>query len=155
MQTFLPLPSLRESARVLDDRRLGKQRVEVKQILIALGVPVGEHDGKPSSPWRRHPAARMYQGFERFLIQYGLAVCGEWKSRGFKDSLESQFIESERWVVDTFRDIAPTSVCGKPAWFGMDAVHASHRSNLLRKSPDHYSKFGWSEPADLPYVWPV
>jgi hypothetical protein len=42
-----------------------------------------------------------------------------------------------------------------PSWWGDDAVHASHRSNLLRKLPEHYSRFGWSEPCDLPYVWPT
>lgn len=36
MQTFLPFPSRVKSARVLDDRRLGKQRVECLQILGAL-----------------------------------------------------------------------------------------------------------------------
>ena len=34
-------------------------------------------------------------------------------------------------------------------------MHASHRSNLLRKDPEHYMQFGWTEPPDLPYVWPV
>ena len=34
-------------------------------------------------------------------------------------------------------------------------MHASHRSNLLRKEPAHYTQFGWTEPPDLPYVWPV
>ncbi|MFN7881952.1 MAG: pyrimidine dimer DNA glycosylase/endonuclease V, partial [bacterium] len=33
MQTFLPSPSFAESARILDNKRLGKQRVECKQIL--------------------------------------------------------------------------------------------------------------------------
>lgn len=34
-------------------------------------------------------------------------------------------------------------------------MHASHRSNLLRKEPEHYTQFGWTEPPDLAYVWPV
>lgn len=34
-------------------------------------------------------------------------------------------------------------------------MHASHRSNLLRKEPEYYTQFGWTEPPDLPYVWPV
>jgi hypothetical protein len=43
---------------------------------------------------------------------------------------------------------------GAPPWLGCDEFHSSHRSNLLRKLPEHYSQFGWSEPNDLPYVWP-
>jgi len=32
-------------------------------------------------------------------------------------------------------------------------IHASHRSNLLRKNFEFYSKFGWKEPDNLPYIW--
>jgi Pyrimidine dimer DNA glycosylase len=39
MQTFLPYPDFVACARVLDSRRLGKQRVEALQILRALLVP--------------------------------------------------------------------------------------------------------------------
>jgi len=155
MQTFIPVPCFRQSARVLDNRRLGKQRVEAKQILISLGVPVGEHDGNPRSQWRHHPAVKMWRGFERCLAHYAIAVCNEWTARGFRDSLEEQFVESSRWIVSTFHDISPSSVIGVPAWIGDEAFHASHRSNLLRKLPEHYSRFGWSEPRDLPYVWPL
>jgi hypothetical protein len=155
MQTFIPVPSFEETAAILDNRRLGKQRVEAKQILLALGVPVGEHDGKASSRWRHHPAVRMWLGFERCLAHYAIAVCREWRSRGFRDSLEDQFVDASRWIVATFRDISPSSVCGVPSWIGDESVHASHRSNLLRKFPEHYSQFGWNEPATLPYVWPT
>lgn len=36
MQTFLPYPSIIKSLRCLDNKRLGKQRVETLQILRAL-----------------------------------------------------------------------------------------------------------------------
>jgi hypothetical protein len=39
MQTFLPLPDFIESAKVLDYKRLGKQRVEAWQILKAILNP--------------------------------------------------------------------------------------------------------------------
>lgn len=155
MQTFIPYPSFADSARVLDDRRCGKQRVEVKQILIALGVPVGQHDGNPTSRWRHHPAVRMWLGFERSLAHYGIAVCQDWTSRGYRDSLEEQFVQASRWIISAFHDISPSSVIGKPQWLGRDDVHASHRSNLLRKDATHYSRYGWLETPGLPYVWPV
>ena len=41
-----------------------------------------------------------------------------------------------------------------PNWFGGD-IHATHRSNLLRKDAAHYGQFGWGEPDDLPYHWPI
>ena len=43
MQTFLPYPDFTQSAKTLDYRRLGKQRVEAWQILNALrGVSKGK-----------------------------------------------------------------------------------------------------------------
>ena len=40
MQTFLPYESFEESAKVLDYRRLGKQRVEGMQIINAIENPI-------------------------------------------------------------------------------------------------------------------
>jgi hypothetical protein len=41
-----------------------------------------------------------------------------------------------------------------PAWLGEEAFHASHRANLLRKAPEFYERWGWTEDPSLPYVWP-
>ena len=149
MQTFLPYPSFRESARCLDYRRLGKQRVECKQLLLALGVPVGEHQPKRSS-WVNHPAARMWRGHEFSLIEYAMEVCHEWIRRGYNDTLLPQF--KDAWWQITWNS---DRLVASPNWLGYDALHASHRSNLLRKDREWYGRFGWQEPADLPYVWPV
>lgn len=148
MQTFLPYSSFRESAIALDSKRLGKQRVEAKQILIALGYSVGEHEGNPDSRWRHHPAVRMWRGHEFHLTDYALAICSEWIIRGYRDTLHDQF--HALWIrLGTSRAWHP------PEWLGMPDLHASHRSNLLRKLYRHYSGFGWTEPSDLEYVWPV
>lgn len=148
MQTFLPYPSFRESARCLDYRRLGKQRVECKQLLLALGVPVGEHQPKPTA-WANHPAARMWRGHELWLCQYAIDVCREWIRRGYNDTLLPQFETAFCYAAK------PDGAWWSPNWIGYDAFHASHRSNLLRKDRVWYSQFGWQEPADLEYVWPV
>jgi hypothetical protein len=149
MQTFMPYDSFVDSVACLDYRRLGKQRVECKQLLQALGVPVGGPlSAKPSS-WRNHPAARMWQGYEYSLAVYGIAVCDEWRSRGYRDTLYPQFQDAAFTILRRGND------SGAPPWLGDAAFHSSHRSNLLRKLPEHYSQFGWSEPNDLPYVWPI
>ncbi len=54
MQTFLPYPDFAESARVLDNKRLGKQRVEVLQILNVL-------TDSTRKGWRNHPAVAMWR----------------------------------------------------------------------------------------------
>ena len=136
MQTFLPYPGLHMSAMSLDRQRLGKQRVEVLQILNAL---TGNSKG-----WTNHPATAMWRGHERGLAAYGVAVCQEWRLRGYKDTCQEKI---EALVSPDHNDM--------PQWFGDERVHASHRANLLRKMPEHYSKFGWTEDPTMPYVWPV
>lgn len=149
MQTFLPHPEFFESARCLDAKRLGKQRVETKQILIALGVPVGDHLGNSDSSWRNHPAVLMWKGHEAQLAQYGLVMCHVWAKRGFKDTLYPQFKDALIYCINDCR-FGLTN----PNWLGFDKLHASHRSNLLRKDYAYYRQFGWQEPPDLPYFWP-
>lgn len=135
MQTFLPYPSYEESAKVLDYRRLGKQRVETLQILKAL------HD--PTYGWQNHPATNMWRGHSNSLVAYGVAICREWRSRGYKDTCLEK-------IQAFWQKGAGNS---QPDWWGNQKVHASHRSNLLRKDLAFYSQFGWSESADLPYYW--
>lgn len=143
MQTFLPYPDFAESARVLDRQRLGKQRVEVLQLLRALLVP--------GSGWANHPAAKMWRGLEAWLAEYGLVVCREWIRRGYKDTCRTKI-----HAICSEYDLVPfEDGSNGPSWIGDPAFHASHRSNLLRKDPVHYGRFGWTEPNDLPYVWPV
>lgn len=164
MQTFLPYPGFRKSASVLDNKRLGKQRVESKQLLLALGVPVGEHTPKEKSSWANHPCAKMWAGHEMGLIAYSICVCDEWIVRGFRDTLREQFLQAVTTVCQpVMKEFMATGVTpeaceelfAKPKWLGNHIFHASHRSNLLRKDPEHYGQFGWNEPDDLDYVWPI
>lgn len=138
MQTFLPYADFEQSAACLDRARLGKQRSEAKQILNAIVNGGG---------WAHHPAVRMWSGHELSLARYGAAVCEEWVRRGYKDTLWP-------WFVEASTDL-PLETMDLPLWFGDVEFHASHRSNLLRKDPVHYGQFGWTEPPDLPYVWPI
>ena len=78
MQTFLPYASFEASARALDPKRLGKQRVEVIQIVRALTVP--------GYAWSQHPAVLMWKGYEEALGRYGLTMCEIWGELGFGDT---------------------------------------------------------------------
>jgi hypothetical protein len=138
MNTFLPFPSFADSFRVIDNKRLGKQRVEAMQLLNVLSDPT-------KKGWRNHPATKMWEGYEHALCEYALACCAEWTGRGFKDTVA----ENIRGRIGQFPDT------GMPHWIGVAEFHASHRSNLLRKDPDFYSRYGWTEAPDLPYVWPT
>ena len=138
MQTFLPFSDFAESARVLDYRRLGKQRVESLQILKALTTP--------DYGWKNHPATKMWRGHIHALAEYSVAMCDEWLRRGYKDTCREK-------ILTQIADIP--LITGLPNWLGDEALHASHRSNLLRKDPDYYAQFGWTDDPEAPYVWPV
>lgn len=141
MQTFLPIASLVGSLRVLDNKRLGKQRVETYQIIKALTL---ENYG-----WKNHPAVKMWKGSEYTLAEYGLISCEVWTARGFNDSLRTVFDE----YMTKFRDGRMS--LNYPKWFGDDRLHSSHRSNLLRKDPVHYGAYDWPERSDMEYFWPT
>ena len=64
MQTFLPYSSFNKSLKVLDWRRLGKQRVEAMQILNVL------LERTETKGWRNHPITRMSEGYEPALQLY-------------------------------------------------------------------------------------
>jgi hypothetical protein len=91
----------------------------------------------------------MWRGHELALAEYAEIMCAAWRNRGFKDTLREQF----RAVCD--RLLSSSRWHSSPNWLGYDRLHASHRSNLLRKDARHYGQFEWQEPADLPYWWPV
>jgi hypothetical protein len=137
MQTFLPYNSCHRSAKALDWRRLGKQRVEAYQILNIL---TGKTQKKG---WVNHPAVKMWCGYEYGLKFYANEMIMEWQRRGYKNTMEIYDIPDT--AIDTLF----------PPWFGDEKFHASHRSNLLRKDPVYYGQFGWTEPQTLEYVWPV
>jgi hypothetical protein len=143
VQTFLPYPDLRASCVVLDDRRLGKQRVETFQILRALTWP--------QYAWKNHPAVRMWRGFVPALVLYGVESCREWTRRGYADTVAPQLLAWSSGV----EPVAPEL----PPWFGLEPLHLSHRSALLRKDPQWYgplfASLGEADlPDDLPYLWP-
>lgn len=126
------------SARTLDMRRLGKQRVEALQIVQALAPDSG-------SSWRRHPAVLMWRGHEWWLLQYAIEICSEWRRRGYRDTLLPRFLDMiEAREIDAY-----------PPWLGDERLHSSHRANLLRKFPEHYGSLGWTEDPTMGYHWPT
>ncbi|MGX7828090.1 MSMEG_6728 family protein [Actinokineospora sp. 24-640] len=149
MQTFLPYPDFTAAARVLDQRRLGKQRVEAVQVLRGLTVP--------GYGWRHHPAVRMWTGYEEALVRYGLQVCAEWCAAGHADTCAATLATdlAARTALTEVRGQSELADAGElPPWLGDEALHLSHRSALVRKAPEHYRPLFPDVPDDLPYVWP-
>ena len=141
MQTFAPYTCVTKIAKCLDYKRLGKQRVESWQIYCAIN---DLHYG-----WQNHPTVEMWRNYGFFLLEYGLAMCIEWDTRGYRDTMH------ERFMKEISKINSKGTILETPWWWGNYQFHASHRSNLLRKDPEYYSRFGWIEPNDLPYFWPT
>jgi hypothetical protein len=137
MQTFLPYSDFKESLRSLDNKRLGKQRVEAYQIISAI-TQRPRKDGKPYKGWVSHPCSVMWKDYVNALKMYYNDCIDVWKERGFKNTMEYEPIEGD-FVL--------------PDWLGKEEFHASHRANLLRKDPVFYCKHGWRENPEDPYMW--
>jgi hypothetical protein len=138
MQTFLPSKDFKECAKVLDKRRLNKQKVECYQILKTL------HLGDKAKGWRNHPIIKAWRNHEETLIEYSLTIAQECLNRGMKDTLIPKITEFKQHFKNTTY----------PNWLGDVAFHDTHKSNLMRKEPEYYKQFNWNVPNNLPYIWP-
>ena len=141
MQVFLPYENFQHTARILDDKRLGKQRVEVFQLLTT------------TKGWKRHPVYLMWEDYKTVLTTYGIAICDEWIERGFSDSIKDELLHISRKFLYpvTDQNLLKDTIC-YPPWLGDERLHRSHRSNLKRKDPTHYHFV--DVPDDLPYWYP-
>jgi len=137
MQIFLPYPDFKQSLKALDNKRLGKQRVETYQIISAI-TRRPKLDGTPYKGWLNHPCTVMWRNNVPALKMYLNCAIEEWVERGFKNTMDFEDIDGEVEM---------------PEWFGNEKFHSSHRANLLKKEPEFYSQYRWSEDPYNPYVW--
>jgi hypothetical protein len=142
MQTFMTHDNYVDTAKILDDKRLGKQRVEAYQIIKAL-----RGDYADTGAWVNHPATVMWRGHEYDLALYGLAISIEFYERGF-DGYN---------MVETFStltaQLSSNNTEKYPWWVEHELLHKTHQSNLIRKFPEYYG--GWQLPNNIPYIWPL
>jgi hypothetical protein len=149
MQTFVPFVDFEASARALDAKRLGKQRVEVIQIVRALTVP--------DYAWKSHPAVLMWKGYEEALGRYGLTMCEVWLELGFGDTCAATIAaDLAAFGVPHIRTETELAAAGAlPPWLFDEAVRQSHQSALVRKDPGFYRQSFPDVRPDIEYVWPV
>lgn len=138
MQTFLPFPDFQKSLESLDNKRLGKQRVETYQILNAI-LQRPKKDGTPYKGWLNHPCSIMWRDYTDALKLYFNISLTVWVERGFTNTMIPEVIDTQNLIY--------------PNWLGFEKFHSSHRANLLRKDISYYSNQGWTENPDNPYVW--
>jgi len=132
VNTFVVSSCVIDCAKQLDYKRLGKQRVEARQIYNAL-------IGKYEKAWVNHPATLAWVGHTNALNHYTNAMIKEWIARGYNNTME-MFPVSEpvEW----------------PWWFYWDVLQNSHKASLNRKDPSFYSFKIPDEYTKFGYVWP-
>lgn len=168
MQTFIPYSDYEKVAKCLDNKRLGKQRVETWQIYNALQkikrredlkfriedkeymnqTELDEYDSLQRIGWENHPIVKMWKNYESSLLKYGLVMCQEWIRRGFKDTMFERF---EKELKNKGFNSYQYYIISDPFWINDEELNLSHRSNLVRKDPLFYGFFNVRN--DLEYKW--
>jgi hypothetical protein len=132
MMTFLVVADFVLNAKLLDDQRLAKQRVEARQILDAIMKGTG---------WKNHPITHAWRNYVDALKYYTNCIILEFIRRGGNNTLP--LFEIPKIIMI-------------PWWVNWDRLHQSHRAMLMRKNPFYYrSKFSVeAEYFNYGYIWP-
>lgn len=137
VQTFLISHIFSKTAKILDNKRLGKQRVETLQIINIID---GETEKKGFS---KHPAVRSWYGYSDALKKYCNVMLEEWEKRGFKNNIEYYNI--------------PKNI-KYPKWIYNEKIHMSHKARLVQKDYNNYSSIFPevlnTEYMNRGYIWP-
>jgi hypothetical protein len=158
MQVFLPFADFTTSVQCLDNKRLGKQRVECYQIMRAILF-------EDSKGWRNHPATKMFKTSIGALQVYTQLCCGEWISRGFTDTVSEKisdlyYAETSGYGTEYFNSV-------HKAFVQDHKFHQSHRLALLMKDFTFYKDKFQMFPQEIEfaqrfyydtkdiYIWPT
>lgn len=141
VQLAVPIPSLRESLRVLDRFQLGN--------LVGVGLGAASVRSTP----------RAFYACELALVAYSVGACcelyhrrvtGPWEERAERMIGWGRFLQGgdvrqgSRGLQNGFRSVQIKYTC--PSWLGSEALHVRHRACLLNGSTaEHYAALGWRE----------
>jgi hypothetical protein len=172
MQLFLVSENFAESARLLDYRRLGKERIEafqVWQILKELEELNPERLDRraswevrkewlekairqkvdPTPRWKgnaRHPIVLMWTGYRNAVAHYYNCHLKEWEARGYKNI--------KMKPITDYEEVEP------PDWIEDVRLLETHRAALLqkeltRKEKPHYQllELFTKAPEFIDYIW--
>lgn len=134
-------------AKLLDYRRLGKQRVEAMQIIDAINS-LESNDEKVA--WKNHPAVKMWmhsdtkiqKQYLNALKYYLNCMIDEWVNRGYKNEMKHKKV------------IEPVIM---PWWFTNKYIQLTHKCSLMRKDEKYYSFLETDETKEnikYGYIWP-
>jgi hypothetical protein len=158
MQTFIPIATTNfsEIAKTLDNKRLNKQALEGWQILMTLTELDPEGNDRIPKGWANHPAVKMWRGYETALLHYIIAMCDEWRSRGFHTTIDDK--ARTTFTTAVMKGKISTKLVYPPCI--VEEVATTHRTALLSKHYEWYSQFQWAEdtgsqPPTYEYLWVI
>lgn len=80
----------------------------------------------------------MWTPYTELLKLYFNKVVEEWIARGYVNNMKLEEVDESKIVF--------------PPWWGDEELHSSHRANLLRKDPEYYEKFEWTDTPRYPFI---
>lgn len=131
--TFIVVEDFILNATLIDPTRLGKQRIEAKQIVNAIL--------KGKGGWVNHPITVAWRPYLNALKYYANCIIKEFERRGYNNTMPLYKIPK---------------VIVLPWWVKWSRLHQSHRAMLMRKDPFYYKgKFEVEEEyTHYGYIWP-
>lgn len=161
---FIIKPNLLETAKLLDNKRLGKQRVEAKQIIDIL-EELDLTGNITKKGWSNHPALKSWIGYTNHLKVYFNIMVREWISRGFKNTMIMYNIDETQYhIIDcifdgktSYYDNSQFNEFSFPFWISFPPFYMSHQASLCRKNPKHYKSLLCEELYPFlnhGYIWP-
>jgi len=154
IQTWLPLPSFKDSAESLSDEDLMKQVFDAYRVIEHLHeIPLEEsklpRDYRLTEPTMPMSPGLMWRGCEMQLCEYTMEVCEEASIRSRR-----QHPLMEDIAVHLEYATGEDTYMGKPSWFGNPEFHLSHQAALVRKNKTFYGrKFNGDD--SLMLMWPT
>lgn len=118
VNTFILTNSPKECAKLLDYKRLGKQRVEAYQI---VNIIIGEQKG-----FSNHPIAHVWKDHVESLKYYTNCMIDEWINRGYKNTMVKY-------------DLPDYTEDQLPWWYKNKQLQYCNMASLARKDPKFYS----------------
>lgn len=160
MQIFVPFADVERSLRCLDRKRLFCQLREALQCLETIKA-LQRHHADPSNhafpSYGNHPAVRSWKQSVRYLTWYACTCSVIIRSTLF--TKEGIPYRTQHWDERLRNEhggwIEVEPVEDRPAWWGRECIHASHRGMLYNKDPSAYPEFAKEGAAHQTYAWPV
>lgn len=132
VNTFLPFSDFKKCAKVLDSKRLLKQRVEAYQIINIIY----KKKNNEKCGFINHPAVIMWIDNVDALKLYCNEMILETIHRNYKNNMKLYKIKNKPIM---------------PWWLGYECLHYSHQASLLRKNPTYYIKYFYNLPNEYRY----